>query len=75
MDDRRNSSCPVATRLFRPEYKLQLPTHRELDSHSDRDRRLTYRIELSGSCKLLKQPALTPLTLLEHSVSWLSDVL
>ena len=45
MDYRRNSSHPVAARLFRSEHQSKVPTNRRLDSHSDRYRRHTRHIE------------------------------
>ncbi len=39
MDYHRNSSYPVAARLFRAEHKSRVPANRRLDPHSDRDRR------------------------------------
>lgn len=45
MDHHRNSCNLVAARLFRSEHKLELPTHRQLDSHPDRSRRDSRRFE------------------------------
>ena len=56
MDDRLNSSCLVADRLFRPEHKSKLPANRELDPCTDRNRDHTRHIGRSGCRKLLKQP-------------------
>ena len=39
VDYHRNSSHPVVARLFRSEHKPGFPANRQLDSHSDRDRR------------------------------------
>jgi len=41
MDYYLSSSNTVATRLFRPEHKLKVPTHRQLDPRSDRYRHHT----------------------------------
>ena len=48
VDYHRNSSNPVAARLFRSEHKSRLPSNRRLDSHSDRDRRHPYHIAPAG---------------------------
>ncbi len=48
VDYHRNSSNPVAARLFRSEHKSRLPANRRLDSHSDRYRSHPHHITPAG---------------------------
>ena len=56
MDYRRDSSNPVAGRLFRPECKSELSENRQLDSCPDRNRYHTHRIEPPRSANAVDLP-------------------
>jgi hypothetical protein len=58
MDHHRNLGYPMAAWFLWSEYQFKAPSHRQLDSHPDRDRAYSHRTALAWSGVILQRQVL-----------------